>query len=60
MDTRKKKIGPYSFYQQDCIGRGSCGQVYKCIKDKDKEQVYAIKVIKLSKLSKATHKLLQN
>ena len=32
LDTRKKKIGPYSFYQQDLVGSGSCGHVYKCIK----------------------------
>jgi serine/threonine-protein kinase ULK/ATG1 len=41
----KKRIGPFSFYLSDIIGQGYSSFVYKGIKDNDKQQVVAIKVI---------------
>ena len=60
VDTRKKRIGPYSFYQQDLIGSGTSGKVYKCIKNNKKEEIFAIKVVKLKEISRPTQKLLKS
>lgn len=56
----KKRIGPYHYNLSDCIGSGYSSHVYKGYKNDSKEQVYAIKVIKLAVMNKSNYALLQN
>lgn len=54
----KKRIGPYSFYLTDLIGQGYSSFVYKGIKDNDKQQLVAIKVVDIEKMNSHRKKLL--
>lgn len=54
----KKRIGPYSFYLTDVIGQGYSSFVYRGIKDNDKKQVVAIKVVDIGKMTSLSKKLL--
>lgn len=54
----KKRIGPYSYKLSDVIGCGFSSVVYKGIKDNDKSQVVAIKVVQLSSLHSHRRQLL--
>lgn len=56
----KKRIGNYFYYLNDCIGAGYSSQVYKGFKNDNRDIKYAIKVIKLAKMSKGNYQLLQN
>ena len=56
----KKRIGCYSYHLNDCIGSGYSSQVYRGCKNDNKDVIYAIKVIKLAKMSKGNYQLLQN
>ncbi len=56
----KKRIGCYSYHLNDCIGSGYSSQVFKGCKNDNKQIKYAIKVIKLAKMSKGNYQLLQN
>lgn len=56
----KKRIGCYSYNLCDCIGSGYSSQVFKGCKNDNKSVTYAMKVIKLSKMSKGNYQLLQN
>ena len=56
----KKKIGPYYYHLNDCIGSGYSSQVYRGYLQKDSQSVFAIKVIQLKDLDKANLELLEN
>lgn len=56
----KKRIGCYSYNLCDCIGSGYSSQVFKGCKNDNKSITYAMKVIKLAKMSKGNYQLLQN
>lgn len=56
----KKRIGSYSYHLSDCIGSGYSSQVFWGCKNDKKDIKYAIKVIKLAKMSKGNYQLLQN
>lgn len=43
----KKRIGPFSFYLHDVIGRGFSSVVYRGVKDNDRSQSVALKVVPL-------------
>lgn len=60
LNFTKKKIGCYSYHLNDCIGSGYSSQVFRGCKNDNKDIKYAIKVIKLSKMSKGNYQLLQN
>jgi len=56
----KKRIGCYFYYLNDCIGSGYSSQVFKGYKNDNREIIYAIKVIRLSTMSKGNYQLLKN
>lgn len=56
----KKRVGPYSYKLADVIGSGFSSVVYKGIKDNDRTQVVAIKVIQLHKMKSHHRRLLDN
>lgn len=56
----KKKIGDYYYYLNDLIGCGYSSQVFKGYHKQRREHTLAIKVIKMSKITKANYHLLQN
>ena len=56
----KKRIGCYSYNLCDCIGSGYSSQVFKGCKNDNKSVIYAMKVIKIAKMSKGNYQLLQN
>jgi hypothetical protein len=56
----KKRIGPFTYYQKDVIGRGFSSVVYRGIRDKDKTQQVALKVIALEGMSPHRQLLLEN
>jgi hypothetical protein len=56
----KKRIGRYSFYPKNQIGSGYSSKVYRGIKDNNKSQLYAIKVIKLKDMNASHLHLLNN
>lgn len=56
----KKRIGPFSFYLHDVIGRGFSSVVYRGIRDNDKAQQVALKVITLEGMSSHRRLLLEN
>ena len=56
----KKRIGKYSFYLKNTIGSGYGSRVYKGIKDNNKTEWYAIKVIKLKDMNTTHLYLLHN
>lgn len=58
--TSKKRIGNYFYYLNDCIGSGYSSQVFKGYKNDNKEVIFAIKVIRLSSMSKGNYQLLKN
>ena len=56
----KKRIGPFSFYLNDVIGRGFSSVVYKGVRDNDKAQAVALKVVGLEGMSPHRRLLLDN
>ena len=56
----KKRVGPYSYKLNDIIGSGFTSTVYKGIKDNDKNQMYAIKVVNLNNMKPHRKVLLDN
>jgi hypothetical protein len=56
----KKRIGPFSFYLHDVIGRGFSSVVYRGIRDNDKAQPVALKVVSLDGMSPHRRLLLEN
>jgi hypothetical protein len=56
----KKRVGPFSYYQNDVIGRGFSSVVYRGIRDNDKTQQIALKVIALEGMSPHRRLLLEN
>jgi serine/threonine-protein kinase ULK/ATG1 len=56
----KKRIGRYSFYLKHLIGSGYSSRVYRGIRDNNKTQNFAIKVIKLKDMNVANIHLLNN
>lgn len=53
-------MGDYAYYLADLIGSGYSSQVYKCHHREQRNNLYAIKVIKLSRMTKGNYQLLQN
>ena len=56
----KKRVGPYSYKLNDIIGSGFTSTVYKGIKDNDKSQIVAIKVVNLNNMKPHRKNLLDN
>lgn len=56
----KKRIGPFSFYLQDVIGRGFSSVVYRGVRDNEKTQAVALKVVALEGMSAHRRLLLDN
>jgi hypothetical protein len=56
----KKRIGPFSFYLHDVVGRGFSSVVYRGARDNDKNQAVALKVVPLEEMSPHRRLLLEN
>jgi len=53
-------VGPYSYHLNDVIGSGFSSVVYRGLKDNDKRQVVALKVVQLHNMSSHRRMLLEN
>ncbi len=53
-------MGPYSYYLNDIIGTGFTSTVYRGIKDDDKNQIVAMKVIQLADMTSHRRELLDS
>jgi hypothetical protein len=53
-------VGPYSYYLNDIIGTGFTSTVYRGIKDDDKNQIVAMKVIQLADMTSHRRELLDS
>ena len=49
---RKKRIGSYYYYLEDCIGNGYSSKVFKAFSELQPGSIFAIKVIRLDGLDK--------